>query len=431
MKESSRRVLTAPLFLALLTSTGSAVAQYGSTTSSFDTSEIDKMKETCLSIEQQQFYNDRMRANKSNTEVGGGATGWQAKHGQENQSRDINSGASNSVSNCDGVIRSYFQWKEAQLYADAMKANGLANADALKSTGLANADANKSVGLVSAAAMQSVGLANSKAQMYTGIAGAAGGLLGSLFTSGNQKAAVKLQADAEVEKAKIVAQVELEKARMQYDLMKGQGGGGGYQQPYQQRQYAQPVPAEAYADQQQYKLQQYTPQVNRQDDYRQSNPHQHISPQPYIQPLPQQVYQKRQYARPVPAEAYAYQQQYAPQQYAPEQYTPQMNRQDDYRQSNPHQHISHQPYIQPLPQQNYQVAAISTVSAISRPSSQSSSTASGLRKYIASIRLIEDPSCDPGSVIIMSSASPRICAFPSSIMPGGSYTFDGTKLVKY
>lgn len=370
MNHRSRRNASVLLLLSVVTGTIPVFAQSSDAAKSFNISEIDKMKETCLSIEQQQFFNDRMRSNRSTTELSAkvSPTDWggSVKHDQESQARDINSGGSYSASNCDGVIRSYFEWKSAQLYADAMKANGSAIADAYKSTGQANADATKSVGLASAAAMESVGLANSKAQMYTGIAGAAGGLLGSLFTSGNQKAAVKAQANAEVEKAKIAAQVELEKARMQYDLMKGQGAGAGYPQPYQQRQYVQPSHPESVGYQQQYVQQNH-----------QSPTNQHYS-QPY-----------------------------------------------------PPQYVSQQPYIQPNPQQNHQAVALSTFSATKKSTNQQSNSTSALRKYIASLRLVEDPACNPGSVVIMSSTLPRICAFPSSIMPGGTYIFDGARMVKY
>ena len=389
MKQSKLRKLVTALTIAAYSYADPSSAQYASGPTGFDTSEIDKMKETCLSIEQQQFYNDRMRANKTNTEasVGYGAQGANAsaKHAQESQARDINSGASASVSNCDGVIRSYFQWKQAQLYADAMKSTGLVNADAAKSVGLANASTNRVVGLASADAFKSVGIANSNAQMYAGIAGAAGGVLGSLFTSGNQKAAVKAQAEAEVEKAKILAQVEIEKARMQYDLMRGQNqpSASTYQQPsYAQRPYIEPAYPSASYPQSQYAQQSYPPQ-----NYQQTA---------YGQPNPQQNYRQNTYGQPYP---------------------PQSNVQ--------------QPYVQPYPQKSHQTALASTSTIGNKSGNQQSNNATSLYRYIASLRLLEDPSCQPGSVIIMSQTSPRVCTFPSSIMPSGSYIFDGTRLVKY
>ena len=328
----------------------------------------------CLTHYADTYYKERQNASQSQVGVNVGMSpmgtpnvGMQAANSDYN--KNVNAGSSSDLRSCDSIGMSYFQYKQSQLYADAMKSTGLANADAMKSTGLANADANKSVGLANASAMQTVGLANSKTQLYTGLAGAAGGVLSSLFTSGNQKAAVQAQADAEVQKARILAQVELEKAKMQYELMRGvqpQSISSAFPSPsYQQPAYPQPA---------------YQQPAYQQPQY------------------PQPTYQQPPYQQP----------SYPQASYPPATY---QQTQPDY------------------PQSTYQQASLNR-SAAPAQNKQNAGTVDP-RKYLQSLRLLEDPNCQPGGIVILTQRAGRVCAFASSFVPPGTYTFDGTKLVKY
>lgn len=355
----------------------------GAQSGAFSSSELQYLKAMCMNMYSEFLSMDKQRASASANS--GSVSGNYGPQGvginaatassQENSSRDAKVSSSQGMTNCDGIVGPYFRYKEAQLQAEAMKTVGLANADAMKSVGTANANSNTTVGLANADALKAVGMSNSKAQLYTGLAGAGGSVLASLFTSGNQKAAVKAQAQAEVEKAKILADLELQKARLQYELARAQSGFQSRPQEYQQPNYPSPrshdptlaagVPSPATGS---------------------------YMPQPFsLQQAP--VYSPQPYQQPQLMTAYS----------------------------------------NPVQQANtfYSASPVARSSKNSLRKQQNPQNSANISQILASLALVQDPNCNPGGIIILTKNGTRICAFAKSTLPPGQYLYDSGRLQKY
>ena len=149
------------------------------------------------------------------------------------------SSSSNNISrnvderDCDNIMSAYFQYLGTSAQSKADRDVGLAKASGERDVGLAQFDAIKEIGLTAAKSSERVGLMDAKSSMYTGLAGVAGNLLGSIFTSGNQKATAKAIAQAEIEKEKIRAATELRKAELEHEIRMASFG----IQPSRKQQY--------------------------------------------------------------------------------------------------------------------------------------------------------------------------------------------------
>lgn len=139
-------------------------------------------------------------------------------------SSNVSSSNNNSVNHeiserdCDKIMSSYFDYLGDNAEANAQRDVGLADADARKQVAISQSEALEKIGVTAAKASERVGVMKAKSSMYQGIAGAAGNVLGSLFSSGNQKEAAKAMAQAEIEKEKIRAATELKKAEMEHEI---------------------------------------------------------------------------------------------------------------------------------------------------------------------------------------------------------------------
>lgn len=355
----------------------------GAQSGAFSSSELQYLKSMCMNMYSEFLSIDKQRASASSSSTSvGGTYGPQGvginaatSNSQANSSRDAKVSSSQGMTNCDGIVGPYFRYKEAQLQAEAMKTVGLANADAIKSVGTANANSNTTVGLANADALKSVGISNSKSQLYTGLAGAGGSVLASLFTSGNQKAAVKAQAQAEVEKARIIADLELQKARLQYELARAQSGFQSRPQEYQQPSYPSP--------------QSYDPTIAA------------AVPSPVtgsymLQPNSLQqapVYSSQPYQQGQLAATYS----------------------------------------NPVQQANafYSASQVARSSTNALPSQRQPQNPANIAQILASLALVQDPNCNPGGIVVLTRNGARICAFPKSTLPPGQYLYDNGRLQKY
>ena len=144
---------------------------------------------------------------------GGGAINNSSSNQSENQSRDINNKSNISEKDCTAVVGSYFDYKTK-----------IEMAQINKQTALGVSSDNKEVGLSATRTAKAIGLSNSRTDLVVGIGSTVGNLLGGLFNSGGQKAVAERLANAEVEKARILAQTQVEIERLRLEQARIQAG---------------------------------------------------------------------------------------------------------------------------------------------------------------------------------------------------------------
>jgi len=432
--------------LSLMAANGApANAQYydalnGSSAQSgaFDKGEFAELSKQCNTMYANYLATDRQmsQSRSSGTAVSGSyspttiSANYSTQDAQASASRNAMVNSTQGARNCDSIVGSYFKYKEEQLRSESTKVVGLANADAIKSVGLANADSNQEVGLANASTLKAVGLSNSNAQLYGGIASAAGGLLGSIFTSANQRAAIRAQVDADVAKTKIIADLELQKARLQYELVRAQSSYGA-QMPT--AQYQMPMPqyqqlaAPASPAQQVYAVQAVSPT-------QQAYPTQAVSS--IQQSYPAQSASPIQQSYPASA-VNPIQQAYAAQAASPIQQSYQASVVNPIQQAYPVYNAQPAVLMQtqaPNPSSGLMQASVVSVApqaSMMVPQKAQGQPPVSLSDALKKLGLQQNPDCTPAAVIIFSRNGARVCAYAKSILPAGQYLYEDGRLQKY
>jgi len=155
---------------------------------------------------------------------GGGNINTSNSNQSENQSKDINNKSNISEKDCIAVVGSYFDYKTKIEMAQMNKETTLGVSRDTKEAVLGVSSDNKEVGLSATRTAKAIGLSNSRTELVVGIGSTVGNLLGGLFNSGGQKAVAERLANAEVEKAKILAQTQVEIERLRLEQARIQAG---------------------------------------------------------------------------------------------------------------------------------------------------------------------------------------------------------------
>jgi len=362
--------------------------------------EDSQLKELCNRYYENRYNSEseRSRSSQSSDAFGmngsfinglGGGFGVNTQNASQSEryNRDVNSSQNVSEKDCTAVVSSYFMYKAQR---DMAQLN--------KETALGVSSDNKEVGLSANKALRDVGISQSNADLYVGIGNAVGNMLGGLFNSGSQRAAAEKVYRAEVEKAKILAQAQVEMMRIQLEQARIQAGYGPSPAPIPNSYPPSTVPLQS-------------PQAPTQSVENSSNMQQPRSPQD-SQALPNPPFSIRQIEAIVP------------------------NSQPTVLTASVQQpNVSAQPTVvlasvqQPIASAQPAVVMASMQQPNTNASPQGAIAISQPLNPLRILGLAIAPSCSSTTLFIQTNSGQIYCAYPTASFRAGRYLFDGKRLI--